>query len=193
MALWSGSRERQIGAPDWQAQLLDQLVKAQEYPKAARIWSRFTGATTPNSGVFNPEFRKLTAPPPFNWSFPPGGGVAESAGDGRLQVIFFGRKDAVLAEQLLQLAPGRYRLSMEVTGAAGDQASARWTVRCTAGERTLAELSIGNEQARRRLEANFVVPAGCAAQQLQLSATAGEFARTAEFTVSRLSLQGLSS
>lgn len=189
LALWSGSTETPIQAPDWKGRLIARLVEQGEFARAYSVWSRLSGVAQRRGGIFNTTFSKLSVPAPFNWTFSSSGGVVEPTDGGRLQVIYFGRQDAVLAEQLLLLAPGRYRLSMEITGGSAEQSSVSWTIRCVPGRQVLSELSLGRERAKRQLEVDFSVPAGgCPAQRLQLTGTPGEFSGSAEFQVGKLQL-----
>jgi hypothetical protein len=187
LSLWTGKRSSDAeGAPVWQTTLLASLVEARQYAKAGAAWSRFAGARL-SGGIFNPQFRRLSAPPPFNWNVPNTGGVVEP-GNGGLQVIYFGRQDVVLAEQLLLLPPGEYELAVGVRGGGRERGSVSWTVRCDQGTQPLLTLPLAGAHAAR-LSGKFQVQAGCPAQWLRLSGTAAEFARTVEFTMSGLEVR----
>lgn len=173
----------------WQALLVSKLVEAGDYRRAHAAWRQFAGLGSVAPGVFNPEFRKLDAPPPFNWTFGSAGGLAQPSGPGQLDVIYFGRDEAVLAEQLLMLAPGRYALGMQVGGNLKPGSGVAWSIECaTAGKQALLSLPL-DRQSAGRLEAGFIVPAGCPAQRLRLSGSPGDFPRTIEFSVSRFQLR----
>lgn len=190
LALWSGGRARPgPGVPDWKARLVTGLVEQRRFAEARSVWSKLSGMSVPPDEIFNPQFAKVAAPAPFNWSFPTLGGVAEPASGGRLSVIYFGRQDAILADQLLSLPAGRYRLAMTVSGGTSEQSVVSWTLNCVGNGPTLVDLPLGRESARRRIGAQFAVPAGCPAQRLQLKGSAGEFSRSAEFTIEALQLQ----
>ena len=173
----------------WQALLVSKLVEAGDFRRAHAAWRQFAGLGNVAPGVFNPEFRKLDAPPPFNWTFGSAGGLAQPSGTGQLDVIYFGRDDAVLAEQLLMLAPGSHALAMQVGGNLKPGDGVAWSIECaTAGKQALLSLPL-DRQSAGRLGASFIVPAGCPAQRLRLTGSPGDFPRTAEFSVSRLQLR----
>lgn len=174
-------------APRWQARLVSALIANGEFDRAHRIWAMLSGLPEASRGLFNPEFRQLAPPPPFNWTYGSSGGVAEPLDDGRLQLIYFGREDAVLAEQVLVLAPGRYNLRFELEGNVKDSALA-WTIDCLPSQRPVLQLPLKADAAPAYGGA-FAVPAqGCAAQRLRLAGTASEFASSTEFTIGKFGL-----
>ena len=190
MRLWSGNvAAASPPGMNWKERLVQALVDKQDYARARSIWSRLSGVQAPANGIFNPDFGDRAAPPPFNWRFLSKGGVAEPNKEGGLEVIYFGRLDAPLAEQLLRLRPGRYTLGMAVSASGSNGSNVNWTVQCLPGGSPIARLPLLAEQVGKRIAATFVVPDdGCPAQQLQLSGTAGEFPKSVEFTVSDLRL-----
>jgi hypothetical protein len=96
-------------APLWQSTLLAALVEKGEFLRARNLWLKIAGLRSAPLGLFNPQFAKLNAPAPFNWTLSSGDfGVAEPVAPGGLQVIYYGRADAGLASQLLVLPPGSY-------------------------------------------------------------------------------------
>ena len=103
-------------ASGWKALLIEAQIERKNYPVALALWRRIARAG-PVAGIFNPGFRDLPAPPPFNWT-PVGGSAAmvEPAPGGGLKLIYYGREDSQLTQQLLVLAPGRYRLARRRTG-----------------------------------------------------------------------------
>lgn len=186
LALW-GNRQPgpDASTPEWQARLIDRQVAAGQFGRAYLTWRRLAGVSSTPSTLFNPGFRKMAASPPFNWKFDVSGGVVEPAPGERIEVIYYGRKDAVLAEQLLLLPPGRYELGMVISGELGEGGEIGWTVSCLPRTEPIFRLPVDR---KGRLSANFAVPAGCPAQRLALVATAGEFPQSQEFAVGGLSL-----
>ena len=170
----------------WQGQLVQALVDQRQYAKARAVWGKVGGVSTSSNTIFNPAFEDSPAPPPFNWVFSISGGVAEPAGNGRLQVIYYGRQDVVLARQLVLLAPGPYILRMQVNGQPGDGSAVSWAVTCLSTNSAI--LSLPLRQAERTAEATFAVPADCPAQRLELVGSAGEFPQTIDFTIGNLEL-----
>lgn len=187
LALWSG-RSTQPGTAEWQSRIVAELVGKGDFARAYAAWRRLAGVKQASPGLFNPEFRKLPFPPPFNWSFGSGGGLADPAAGGRLEVIYFGREDAMLAQQLLLLGPGRYRLSMDVTGDFRDSGEIGWSVECLPKNQAVMRLPLHPEGSSARLPSVFAVPPGCPAQRLQLTGSPGEFPKATEFTIGKLQL-----
>lgn len=186
LALW-GRRPHGAGepAPEWQAKLVNKLIEQGQFAKAHATWRLVAGVRDGPGTIFNPEFREIAAPPPFNWVFSASGGVVEPAPGDRLQVIYYGRSDTVLAEQLLLLRPGRYRLGMDISGPLREGGEIAWTVSCLPGGETVLQLPVAR---KGRVEGSFLVQPGCAAQRLRLVASIGDFPQSQEFTVGRLSL-----
>jgi hypothetical protein len=174
-----------IPDPDWRGTLVSALASAGLYPKAYTTWARLSGVR-PAGGLFNPEFRDLPAPPPFNWALPQGSeGVAEPDGKGGLAVLYYGRANAVLASQLLLLQPGNYRLGTSVEGAGGDGAI-HWVLRCAEGQKTLADIRLRPGA----VSGGFTVPAGCQAQWLELQGIAADTPAITDLTIRGLRLEG---
>ncbi len=169
----------------WQSKLINKLVEQGQYAKAHAVWRSVAGVTESPGGIFAPGFAKASAPPPFNWAFANSGGVADPIAGGRLQVIYFGRGDAVLAEQLLLLAPGEYRLSMDVSEGPGEGGEIAWTLTCVPRSEPFFRLPVERKGA---LAGSFAVPPDCGAQWLRLTGSPGDFPRSQEFTVGKLSL-----
>ena len=172
--------------PDWHGRLISSLTRSGEYARAHVIWARHGGGR-PDTGLFNAAFEELPALPPFNWAFPDSGeGVAEPSGRGGLEILYYGRKKAVLANQLLLLRPGRYRLGMVVEDASGEDGAIRWILRCAKEKTQLADLPL--RQGSNAVD--FQVPASCEAQWLELRGYAGDLPRTSQLTVRGLQLTG---
>lgn len=187
------TRRTQDGAvPDWAGRLIQQMVAEGEYGRARRLWSRVSGVAGGADRLFNPEFRHSRAPPPFNWTLTAGSdGVAEPRRGGGLDILYYGRGNAVLASQLLVLPPGRYRLAMRPSGAAGPGESAmlRWVVACLPENASQLELSLDKRAENGTIAAEFEVPhADCAAQRIELRGVAGDMQEQVEAGIAGLSL-----
>jgi hypothetical protein len=165
---------------EWQQRLLASLVAGEDYGRAHALWRRFGGAATAPGELFNPRFLPGGPPPPFNWRLTSGAaGTAEARKGGGLHLLYFGRDEAVLADQLLLLPPGRYSLSFKVQG---DPTGLAWSLTCLPGTaRQEAPLSQG------RL--GFLVrPGGCRAQRLELRGVMTDDPRTVDVVVSPVAL-----
>lgn len=172
--------------PDWRGTLVSALATAGQYQKAHATWAKLSGVR-PAPGLFNPGFTEHGAPPPFNWAFPQTAeGVAESNGEGGLDVMYYGRARAVLASQLLLLPAGRYSLAMRVADSGGEAGAIHWTLRCANPDKMVGDIPLRAGS----VGAVFTVPADCPAQWLELVGVAGDFPRTTEMTISNLRLAG---
>ena len=170
--------------PDWRGPLIVSLARSGQYARAHALWVRLTGGRA-TDGLFNASFQKLAPPPPFNWAFPETReGMAEPDGQGGLQILYYGRADALLARQLLLLRPGRYRLTMTIDGTRGEAGSVGWLIRCASEKQSLARLPLRDGEAA----VTFVIPAGCDAQWLELHGAAGDLPATSELTIRDLAL-----
>jgi hypothetical protein len=179
---------------EWQRLLIGRLVKEGAVGRAYFLWRQFGGLRQPPGpkGVYDPSFQGLRGAPPFNWELANGtDGVAERVPGPALQVSYYGRNPAMLAGQLLMLAPGRYRLEMVAEGdAKGEASKLFWTVRCLSGAATLVQIPIVDVGSPRRLSGSFVVPAGCGTQSLNLEGVPGDVASDEGVTITRLQLIG---
>ena len=172
-------------APEWQGVLLTKLVDGGQYDKAHSLWRRLSGFSDTGS-IFNPQFARIGAPPPFNWSFAnSGAGLAEPA-DGALRVLYFGREDIALASQVLLLGPGAYQLGSRAAGDLGSSGSLRWNLKCLPGKSVLLDIPLRSSWSGGK----FRIPeAGCRAQQLQLMGKSQEFSDNADVRLSGLQLR----
>ena len=186
LALW-GRRtlDPKEPPPDWQGTLIRRLIEKGQFAKAYATWRLVAGVDRGAGTIFNPGFRKMPAPPPFNWELAATGGVVEPAPGDRLQVIYYGRQDAVLAEQLLMLAPGSYQLGMDITGPLGDGGELAWTLSCLPRYDVIFRLPINR---KGRIAGKFSVSQNCPVQSLRLTALPGPFPQSQEFAVGGLSL-----
>ena len=179
-------------APAWQSILLNTLIERGEFARARELWMRISGIQSQDPPrVVNHLFAKISAPPPFNWTFSSGSsGVAEPAGSGKLNDIFYGRENAALASQLLVLPSGRYRIQMEASGDNEGSSGLEWSVTCVPSQAKLTSLPLkGATLAGVRLGAEFTVPAeSCPAQWLKLTGTAKEIAKSEQVTIGRFEL-----
>jgi hypothetical protein len=178
--LWSGRGGDDARA--WQERLLNSLIDAGRYSQALATWTRFSPIPDRRQKLAGPTF-ETRALPPFGWTFASGtAGFAEAAGSGRLHVIYYGRDNLVLARQLLVLKPGTYRLSTRMSGGSPAAKSIAWTVRCLPSSNEIANAGVAGAK-NGELVATFAIPpAGCMAQQLELTGTALELPQQTELT-----------
>lgn len=174
--------------PQWLGVLVPALVNARQYDEAYRVWARTAHVPAAGGTVFDAGFAGSDAPPPFNWSLTSSTlGLTERQPGGRLHAIFYGQEDGVLARQLLLLKPGRYRLSMRVSGEPSRASALSWTLTCADSKAQLVSLALSDPK-KAGSGVTFDVPANCAAQALELAASAPEVAQQADVTISDLRL-----
>jgi len=177
------------GHPAWQPILLNSMVEAGRYREAHALWLRLTD-NSPGSGggVFNPRYADTSEPPPFNWKLTSNAtGVAENE-DGMLHVFHYGSSHSVLAEQLLLLEPGTYRVGMRVTGEGNQPGQLAWSLTCLPSREQVMRAFLPPDDGL--LRSRFDVPgSGCSAQLLALKGLAQDPARTAEVRIGPIRIE----
>jgi hypothetical protein len=188
----NGLDSKTASVPDWQPRLLRAMVERGNFAQAYSLWRRISDTPAPASGLFNPGFKKMRAPAPFNWTLTAGAfGVAEPSPSGGLRVMYYGREDGQFASQLLLLAPGSYQLKMQVTRDDGgaEVSGLAWTLTCQPGAKQLVSLPLTQPTGHTgTITGDFVVPSRCPAQQLVLNGISREFAQSEQVTISNLDL-----
>ncbi len=182
------------GTPVWQSRMLGSLIDKGEVGRARTLWSSLAGVepSALREGVYDGAFRGAPGPAPFNWRFEQSSaGVAEPTKAPALQVEYYGRADAELASQLLQLGPGRHLLSLTASGdVPASGGSVAWTLTCLRSKTPIATLPIkGIASAPKRLTLAFTVPANCPAQWLRLNGTSAEFPAAHSVTLADLQIR----
>lgn len=178
MSLWPGDGSDRL--QPWQNRLLNSLIAAGRYRDAKSAWMRFTRRSGKDEELALADF-VATGQGPFGWTLVSGSsGVAEAEAEGKLRVIYFGRDDIVLANRVLMLRPGRYRLSMQVNGRAAPTGSLEWTIGCLPSGKEIARLGLASGFIRT----SFDVQAGdCDAQRIKLAATSTELPEKTQLTI----------
>ena len=177
-----------VAKAPWLAAMIRTLVEHRQYDRARALWARTAGIdrSATLGLLFDPSFSDSASLPPFNWELTSSTlGFAERR-SGRLQAIYYGQEDGVLARQLLVLAPGRYRFQAPAKGGAesGEGSALLWTVRC-------ADAPGGAVLASAPASANglsFAVPESCPAQWLELVGRSSDTGRQIELAIGPVSL-----
>lgn len=171
----------------WLATLLNSLVTAGQYSRARTIWSAVAETPGGPALLYDADFTSPQAPPPFNWSLASSAiGIAERQPGRRLHLIFYGNVDGLLASELVTLAPGAYRLRLQLVGAAVHPELMRWSIRCDGKAEPVSSAALDQVAARGW---TFAIPGDCPAQWLELSGRSGDIAQQAEATLTRLRLE----
>jgi hypothetical protein len=181
------SPRQRKGSSSWLPVLLNSLIAAGDYAQARAIWGSFSGiGTASQPTLFDPDFSRPGPPPPFNWTLTSSTvGLAERQSAGRLHAIYYGQEDGVLAQQLLVLPLGRYRLSMRLQGGASQPKALSWNLLCNGAPAPAASIRLDVAATRGW---TFDVPANCPAQWLQLSGVSGDLPQQSEVTINALRL-----
>lgn len=159
------------------ARLYGTLIAQGRIPVLRELIVRIEGAERP--ALSHGGFTDGTGAPPFGWSLPAGAGVlTEIAADpegGRpaLHAVVTDMAGRTVAEQLVLLTPGRWRLSGRVRVEQGELSGRlAWTLVCATGDRVLgtAPLSAAAHGAWTRFSTDIEVgPDACGAQRLRLA------------------------
>jgi len=175
---------RHADGSDWPPALINSLVTARQYPKARAVWAATSHVRLPaNLTVYDAAFVDSKSRPPFNWSLISSTvGLAERQGGGRLHAIYYGQEDGVLAQELILLPPGAYRMTLALSGDRSRASAMNWSLRCDGSAKPFASVVL--DAAVRGW--TFSVPPGCPAQWLELSGASADIAQQSDVTISNL-------
>jgi hypothetical protein len=164
---------------------LNSLLSGKRYELAYYTWLQFLPAAELGTigYVNNAGFETSPSGLPFDWAIRQGTGATidiatlpgEAEGHGLLIELGPGRADFQGVTQVLLLAPGSYRLEGKLKGESRGKRGLRWTMRCAATHKSIAEgpMFVGVEPKWADFEFGFTVPdSGCRAQQLRLQLAA---------------------
>lgn len=160
-----------------------QLIDKGQVPALREVRQRLNRPTSATE-VTNGGFGDPSAPEPFQWRLDQTAGVIAEIvpdelrpSDPALRVEYDGFSPSRIAEQLMFLSAGRYRLTAEARAEAGDPgARLAWTVTCAPGDlRILSAPSAPPAAAAwTPRSSDFTVPQACPAQWLRLETTASD-------------------
>lgn len=184
-ALYEAIREKKRrGSLDLERQaLFETYVAAGQFAKARSEWLQTIrpNLRAGNAYIFDTHFKGLKGIQPFVWSFRDTeagrADIAKNDQAGYLDVSLFGGAAAGLAEQVLALPPGAYRLSSSGSSDSGIKSGRLfWRVTCLPSDREIAVLDLAKVQPTpTRFTALVNVPAnGCEGQKLSLIAEPGD-------------------
>jgi hypothetical protein len=162
---------------------LEALVRTGQVARARNLW---LDAMPPDrrqrhANLFDGDFSGQPAFPPFGWELAETEqGRAEIMRDGRphLQVDYFGGSNEVLAEQVIALRPGNYRLTYVARSDDGVRgANLNWVIACYPSGAILSRTVVQNlGQNYQRRGIAFAIPASaqCNGQVLRLVGEPGD-------------------
>jgi hypothetical protein len=172
-----------VDARSWKARLVRGFIDQGDYGHAYAVWRIFAPLPANTSPLlFNGEFKRTPAPPPFDWTYAAGSAGLAEPDAGRLHVLYYERENFSLAYQLLLLPPGTYRLRSPVSNANAAKSLA-WNVTCEKSGIQLLDSPIGG----RDLE--FKVPDNCPAQTLTLRGRSSDTPQDLDVQIGPVSLQ----
>jgi tetratricopeptide (TPR) repeat protein len=161
--------------------LLTSLTNQGRYQQAHQVWLSMNQTDPNQPAIFDGGFEQPRRVPPFDWRLVQNGGVTASVEliEGGAGHALYGEyptgADALLAEQMLVLAPGAYRFTGRAKiDRSPDDAAMKWTISCAPDGAVLATVTEGGPAPWRGFSAALQVPAdGCPAQWLRLKGTIG--------------------
>lgn len=164
-------------------QLYMQLLEKGQIEAVRVVRTRLNRPSTATL-VANGGFDDPSAPQPFQWRLAQDAGVVVEIvpddvrpADPALRVDYDGYSASRIAEQLLFLAPGRYRLSAQSRVEEGDPAARlALTLTCAPGDLGVfsAPAAAPGAQVWTSFSAVVSIPSGCPAQWLRLETRAGD-------------------
>ncbi|MFZ4072184.1 MAG: hypothetical protein ACOYJ6_19080, partial [Caulobacterales bacterium] len=138
--------------PETQSGYIQRILKEQGPTQALLAWLAFLPRQqiTSLSWPYDPEFKSLKAPEPFNWSYDRGLVSFETGGG--LFVTYDGRSTATLASQMMVIQPGAYRLEAMLQSE-GQETGGRfaWVASCYPNGPDLARIVVGGEHAQPKV------------------------------------------
>lgn len=149
---------------------------------AIRVVRARLGRPAANSALTNGRFDDPEAPAPFQWELVQAAGAVASIMPGdlaqknpALRVEYDGYTDAIIARQLLMLAPGRYRFRVESRIETGNPVGRMaWTIKCASSDPLFSTPAApstavgGTRNGWVASTAEVSIPAGCPGQWLDL-------------------------
>lgn len=164
-------------------QLYIQLMEKGQIEAVRVVRARLNRPSVANL-VTNGGFGDTSAPEPFQWRLAQDAGVVAEIvpddvrpADPALRVDYDGYSASRIAEQLMFLSPGRYRLSAESRTEEGEPAKRlALTVTCAPGDLVVmsAPAAAPGSEVWTPFSTTFTVPSGCRAQWLRLETRAGD-------------------
>lgn len=185
---------------DERSMFLTDLIAKQDYERAYTAWVSWLpdDALSSIDFLYDGAFRGRPGAPPFNWQLGTVPNAFASIEPGRgLALTFDGASDAVLAQQIVLLTPGRYRIVTTMakveTGQADAVPTMFWRLTCAGQTKLLADapVTIGRQDARTA-SAAIEIAADCPAISLELRVKAQTYPAQTSATMRSVSIEAVS-
>lgn len=172
------------------ADLVRQLVEQRHFDVAAGIHRSLAGRSPNPTLVRHGGFDATGDWPPFDWALATTADYGANIQEGVLQAVAQGALDGSVARQLINLAPGTYRLRTTATLAQGSAgSSAFWAITCADPVGDIATLPVRAVSGRAAIsEIRFQVASGCHWQWLRLDVRASPDGTRSELLVDEVSV-----
>jgi hypothetical protein len=194
LVIETGGLTDQKAAQNQQQVLLERLVSEKYYSDARRLFLQIPGVkpirlTSPALDAADRDSRFG----PMGWQFvndpDAGAGLLGKAGAGKPSLTVYANAETtrMVANKLLYLTPGRYRLAADLSALErGNTGFLRWQMRCVDAE---ADQQIGAfDSVGTRVSVVFAIPANCPQQFLELIASGGTGQSGLEATIASIAL-----
>lgn len=174
-------------ARSWKAGLVRSFIDKGDYGRAYATWRIFAGLPANESPLlFNGDFKRTPAPPPFDWTYFSGSAGVAEPDSGHLHILYYQRESFSLAYQLLLLPPGTYRLRSPVSDATTAK-SLTWNVSCEKSGVQLLDSAIN------AAAFEFKVPDNCPAQTLTVRGRASDTPQDVDVEIGPVGLERIGS
>lgn len=157
------------------------MIDAGDYTGSYRVWSALTQRERKPAALVRDSTFDQKVPPPFGWRLASGPDGFIAAGADGLKGEAYGRRSAMLAEQLLVLEAGSYRLVLNI---AEPSNLATIVLKCAPDRQLIVQRL---EPAGQMVRA-FEVPAECAGQSFSVNARASDPPRSGTFRVRSINI-----
>lgn len=173
---------------------LERLIATGAHEEARSAWlALLPRGQRPSGPVSDPTFLLKAGLEPFAWRYPAHDqGSVELVPGGGMRAFYLSNAPAQLAEQMLVLRPGRYRL--ELTGHVLPEVPASkldWRLRCSSGAE-VAEAALPLSPTPKDVYVAFEIGgAACPTQRLSLEGVPGDAVQSLTAATTRIAIRSL--
>jgi hypothetical protein len=171
----------------WLPPMLAALIKDGRFADARRLWAEQSSVPPGSELLHDGDFTDARSVPPFNWALTGSAvGLAERQRGAGLHIIFYGTQDGVLAQQLLLLPPGAYRMNFRLSGTLADRRALAWSLTCAGSGQVIGSYPLPGPG---DLSWGVRIPPNCSAQTLSLTGRAQDIGRASDILISALRIE----